>query len=302
VAASANGRYISHMRSEDIALGEAIDEIIRIGLEAKIPVQISHIKIGLKDDWNTAPQLLAKLQQARLSGVDITADVYPYDFWSSTLKVLFPKTDYTNLASATYAVEHTFDPTASVLVTYAPIPEYQGKTIAAIAALRNEATANTLIWLIATADKYSKANPEVDDVETIMGKSMTDEDVANLLAWPNSNICSDGSYGGHPRGYGTFTRVLGHYVRQKKIMSLENAIYKMTALAAEHTGIKNRGVIAAGYYADLVLFDKDVVIDRATIKDPHALSIGILNVWVNGISVYPQTNGAQSYPGKFLKK
>ncbi|ULQ52360.1 serine hydrolase [Flavihumibacter fluvii] len=302
VAAAAKGRYISHMRSEDIGLEAAIDEIISIGREAKIPVQISHFKIGLKDDWKTASELLAKLQRARLAGVDITADVYPYDFWSSTLKVLFPKTDYTNLTSAEYALEHTFDPSASVLVTYAPVPDFQGRTITEVAGMRQESAAKTLVWLIAIADEYGKTHPEVDDVETIMGKSMTDEDVISLLAWPNSNICSDGSGGGHPRGHGSFTRVLGHYVREKKIMSLENAIYKMTALAAEHIGIKNRGVIAAGYYADLVLFDKNTVIDKATIQDPKALSEGILTVWVNGKTVYPRPNATEPYPGQFLKK
>ena len=156
VAAAAKGRYISHMRSEDIALNDAIDELLEIGREAKIPVQISHLKIALKDDWNTASLLLAKLQKARLAGIDVTADVYPYDFWSSTLKVLFPKTDYTNLASANFAAEHTFDPNASILVTYAPVPEYAGKTISAIASQRKETPAQTLIWLIATADEFGK--------------------------------------------------------------------------------------------------------------------------------------------------
>lgn len=302
VAAAAGGSYTSHLRSEDIAMNEAINEIIEIGREAKIPVQISHLKIALKDDWGTAPQLLARLQQARLSGVNITADVYPYDFWSSTLKVLFPKTDYTSLASAKFAVDHTFDPAGSVLVTYAPVPAYRGKTISEIAALRNESPAQTLIWLIATADDFSKSHPEVDDVETIMGKSMSDEDISSFLASPFTNICSDGSGGGHPRGFGTFTRVLGRYVREKKITTLEQAIYKMTALAAEHSGIKNRGQVAAGFYADLVLFDPLTVTDKAGIEDPHAISEGILQVWVNGTAVYPALDAAKPYPGQFIKK
>jgi N-acyl-D-amino-acid deacylase len=303
VAAAAQGRYISHLRSEDITFNAAIDEIIAIGREAKLPVQISHIKIALKDDWKTAALLLAKLQNARLAGVDITADVYPYDFWSSTLKVLFPKTDYTSLASAQFAVDHTFDPSASVLVTYAPEKKYAGKTISAIALLRKESPAATLIWLIAEADKYSKEHPLEDDVETIMGKSMIEDDVVSFLASPLSNICSDGSSGGgHPRGYGAFTKVLGYYVREKKILSLEYAVYKMTALTAEHIGLKNRGLIAPGYVADLVLFDKNTVSDKATIQNPHAISEGILKVWVNGNIMYPAMDYQAPLSGQFLKK
>jgi N-acyl-D-amino-acid deacylase len=303
VAAAAQGRYISHLRSEDIDFNAAIDEIIAIGREAKLPVQISHIKIALKDDWKTAAIVLAKLQSARLAGIDITADVYPYDFWSSTLKVLFPKTDYTNIVSAQFAVDHSFDASASVLATYAPEKNYAGKTISAIALLRKESPAATLIWLIAQADKYSKEHPLAEDVETIMGKSMTEDDVVSFLASPLSNICSDGSTGGgHPRGYGAFTRVLGYYVREKKILSLEYAIYKMTGLAAEHIGLKNRGVIAPGYAADLVLFDKNTVTDKATILHPHAISEGILKVWVNGSIMYPAIKNQLVLSGQFLKK
>lgn len=302
VTAGEHGRYISHLRSEDINLRDAIDEIIRIGREAKIPVQISHLKIGLKDDWGSAPDILAWLQRARLQGIDITADVYPYEFWRSTLKVLFPKTDYTNLASAEFAVNHSFDPAQSVLVAFKPQPEYKGKTLSAVATLRGTSTAHTLMALIEEAEAYRKKNPDSSGVEGIMGKSMTDADVSAFLSWQHANICSDGADGGHPRGYGSFTRVLGHYVREKKIMSLENAINKMTALAAEQVGIQRRGVIAPGYFADLVLLDPASVKDNATIQNPMALSDGILTVWVNGEPVYADKQATGKYPGKFLKR
>ena len=301
-AAAFKGRYMSHLRSEDVALADALDEIIDIGRQAKLPVQISHFKLALKDDWGKSAQILAQLQKAREEGIDITADCYPYDFWSSTIKVLFPKTDYTNPLSAQYAVDHTFDADKSIVTRFAANPAYAGKTVSEIAAMRKETAAQTIMGLIAESTAYGKAHPEASGLEGIMGKSMTDEDVVNILAWSHTNICSDGSYGGHPRGFGSFTRVLGHYVREQKIMSLETAIQKMTSLAAEQTGIKNRGIIAVGYYADLVLFDPATVKDNASVKTPQALSTGIHKVWVNGVLVYENQAHTKKYPGVFISK
>lgn len=301
-AAEYHGRYISHMRSEDIGLADALDEIINIGREGKLPVQISHFKIALKSDWGSAAYTLAQLEAVRQQGINITADCYPYEYWYSTLRVVFPKTDYTNLESAKFAVDETLDPAGSVVFPFAPNKTYEGKTLAEIAAMRNESAAQTLISLIAMVDDYEKQHPNDDNVEGIIGKSMSDADIKQLLSWSNTNICSDGGSGGHPRSHGTFTRVLGHYVRDEKIMSLENAIQKMTSLAAEHVGINNRGVIAPGYYADLVLFDAASVKDNATIQNPTALSDGILKVWVNGKIVFENKQSTHQYPGMFVKR
>lgn len=302
VTAAAKGRYISHIRSEDINMTDAIDEIISIGREAKLPVQISHIKIALKDDWGSAPQLLAALQNARAEGIDITADCYPYDFWNSTLRVLFPKKDFTSLEGATYATDHLFDPEGSVLVRFAPDNNYKGKTVAAVAKLRNETPAQTLLYLVAAAADYEKQHSDAEGIETIMGKSMLEEDVSSLLSWPHTNICSDGANGGHPRGYGSFTKILSHYVKEKKMLPWEEAIYKMTGLAAEHVGIKNRGIIAPGYFADMVLIDPATVKDNSSIQNPKALSDGILKVWVNGVLVYKDKTSTQKFPGVFVSK
>jgi N-acyl-D-amino-acid deacylase len=299
VAAAEKGRYISHLRSEDINLTEAIDEIIAIGREAKLPVQISHIKIALKDDWGTAPKLLAALQNARAEGIDITADCYPYDFWNSTLRVLFPKKDFTSLQGATYATDHLFDPEGSILVRFAPDSNYKGKTIAAIAKMRNETAAQTLLYLVAAAAEYAKQHPDAGGIEAIMGKSMAEEDVMSFLSWQHTNICSDGANGGHPRGYGSFTKILSRYVKEKKVMSWETAINKMTALAAEHTGISSRGIIAPGYYADLVLIDPETVKDNSSVQNPKALSDGIVKVWVNGVLVYHDKKSLNKFPGEF---
>ena len=299
VAAAEKARYISHIRSEDIKMDEAIDEIIGIGRAAKLPVQISHIKIALKDDWGTANKLLATLQKARAEGIDITADCYPYDVWHSTIRVLFPKKDFTNLESATYATDHLFDADGSVLVHFAPDTLYNGKTFGAIAKIRNETAAKTLLYLVGAADTYQQQHPG-KSAEDMMGKSMAEEDISALLAWPHTNVCSDGANGGHPRGYGSFARILNRYVKEKKIMSWEAAINKMTGLAAENTGIKNRGIIAPGYFADLVLIDTETVKDNSSIQNSKALSDGIKKVWVNGVLVYQDKTFFKKYPGEFV--
>ncbi len=299
VAAKYKAKYTSHIRSEDINMDDAIDEIIEIGRQANIPVQISHIKIALKDKWNTSSQLLAVLEKARSQGIDISADCYPYDFWNSTTRVLFPKKNFSSIIGATYAVDHLFDPEKSVMVRFKPDTAYKGKTVAQISTMRNETPAQTLLYLVAAAQLYNQQHPDEGGTETIMGKSMTENDLINFFSWPNTNICSDGGNGGHPRGYGSFTRVLYKYVKEKKVLSWEEAIYKMTGLAASHTGIKNRGIISPGYFADFVLIDPDTVKDNADIQNSTALSDGILKVWVNGKLVYQEKTFLQQYPGEF---
>lgn len=303
VVAENGGRYMSHIRSEDINLDDAIDEIIDIGRETKIPVQISHIKIAKKDQWKKSPQLLAKLQKARAEGINITADCYPYDFWNSTLRVLFPNRDYTNPASAEFAVNQLFDPEKSVLVRFGPNKSYAGKTISAIAKERNEKPSQTLMNLIAIAAEFEEKYPDFNEgIEAIMGKSMDEADVANFVLWSHTNICSDGASSGHPRGHGTFTKILGRYVREQKLMPLETAIYKMTGLSAENLGINDRGIIANGNYADLVLFNPETVIDNANIQDGKALSTGIEKVWVNGQLVYQSQKATGKYSGVLINK
>jgi N-acyl-D-amino-acid deacylase len=121
------------------------------------------------------------------------------------------------------------------------------------------------------------------------------------MTWEHANICSDGLSIGHPRGHGTFPRVLGHYVREKKVMTLEQGVYKMTGLAAKHLGIADRGTIAAGNSADLVLFDPDTILDRATLESPTALSVGIEKVWVNGRLVFQERRTTGVRPGQVIR-
>ncbi|MBX2913997.1 MAG: serine hydrolase [Cyclobacteriaceae bacterium] len=295
VAAESRGRYISHLRSEDVDLEDAIDEIIHIGYEAKIPVQITHIKIAMRSKWGNSEKILRQLEMARQQGINITADIYPYTMWNSTPRVLFPKKDFENLASAEFATRELFDPAASVMVRYSPQPAWQGKTVSEIAAINKESSAQTLLRII-----RESAAPEQS--ATIVAKSMSETDISNFMKWPYTSICSDGTMRGHPRGHGSFTRVLGRYVREQKLMPLETAIQKMTSLAAENVGLKNRGLIAPGYFADLVLFNPETVIDHATIENPTALSTGIESVWVNGKLVYADQKPVTNYPGVLIRR
>ena len=295
VAAAKGGRYISHLRSEDLNLEEAIDEIIEIGRQAKIPVQITHFKIAMRSKWGNSDKILRQLQTARLEGINITADVYPYTMWNSTPRVLFPKKDFDNLASAEFATRELFDPAASVMVRYSPNRAWQGKTVTEIATLNNESPAQGLLRII-----RESAAPHQG--ATIVAKSMSETDISNFIKWPYSSICTDGTMSGHPRGHGAFTRVLGRYVREQKLMPIETAIQKMTSLAAENAGIKNRGLITPGYYADLVLFDPDTIIDNATIENSTALSTGVHQVWVNGKLVYSEMKAVPNFSGRFVKR
>jgi N-acyl-D-amino-acid deacylase len=284
-------------------MDEAIEEIIEIGRQTKMPVQVSHIKIANKLNWGTANLILKKLDDARKEGINISADIYPYTFWNSTLRVLFPGKDFDNLASAEMATKQLFDPSASYLMQYAPIPSYKGKSVTEIGIERNESPAQALMSLIKIAEDFKNANPNYSGgIEAIAGKAMSEEDVKVFMAWPESIICSDGNAGGHPRGYGAFTRVLGKYVREDKVLPLEKAIYKMTGQSADFFGFKDRGRIAVGHFADLVLLDPNTVIDQANIKNSKALSTGIDMVWVNGTLVYQAQQSTGKQPGVLIKR
>jgi N-acyl-D-amino-acid deacylase len=302
VAAAAGGRYISHVRSEDRYFWDAIDEIIAIGREAKLPVQVSHMKLAMRSLWGQADRLLRTLDQARAAGVDITADVYPYLYWQSTLTVLFPERDFENRQTAKLILREISTPDDLLLGRFAPEPSYAGKTLAEIARLRGTDPPATLMDLIREALAYEKKTGS-DDVESVIGTSMSEPDLEKLLAWPFTNVCTDGELDGrHPRGFGTYPRVLGRYVRERKVLGLEEAVRKMTSLAAHNVGLRDRGLIRPGAYADLVLFDPATVIDRATTREPQALATGIERVWVNGAVVYEAGKASVLRPGRVLRR
>lgn len=302
-AASGGGRYISHMRNEDVTFDAALDELLDLGEKTGIPVQVSHLKLGVVDRWGTAKGVLAKLDAARARGIKVTADVYPYEYWQSTLTVLFPKRDFTDIEAARFALQHLTTPEGMLLGFYAPDPSLVGKTIAQIAAARGQEPAATYLALIQAAEAWKLANPDKGRAEAVIGTAMDPHDVADFIAWDHSVICSDGMIGSrHPRGSGAFAKVLRRYVRDQKRLTMAQAVRKMTAQTAEQLGIAGRGTIRKGYKADLVLFDPNRITDNATVEAPGALAEGVSMVMVNGVVVAEKGKATGANPGRIIRR
>ncbi len=305
VTAAEGGRYISHMRSEDRAFDDALEELIRIGREAKLPVQISHFKLAAVALWGQAPRVIQRLEQAREEGIDVTADIYPYTYWQSTLTVLLPERDFHDLDAARYALEKLAPADGLTLVNYLPDPSLVGMTVAEIAKARGMSNEETYLQLI--RDVYEGMTDEElatldEPAEMVLGVSMSEEDIAVLIAWTHSNICSDGYGEGHPRGHGAFPRAIRQFVREQQILSIEEMIRKMTSLSAAHVGLSDRGLVKPGYIADLVLFDPSTITDKATIENPKHLSEGIAGVWVNGERVWNGRDVTSARPGVLVSR
>ncbi|HPI79805.1 MAG: D-aminoacylase [Cyclobacteriaceae bacterium] len=296
VVAPYGGRYISHMRSEDRYFWDALKEIIHIGREAGVPVQISHAKLAMKSLWGQSAKMVAMLDSAREAGVDITADVYPYPYWQSTMTVLFPQRNFKDRAAAHFALTELTTPQGVIIGDYSPMPGYVGKTLAEVAELRKTSAGQTLMDLIDIVEK------EGGD-ESIIATSMDEADIQTILMWPYANICSDGTTEGlHPRGHGAFTKVLRQYVREQHVLTLEEAIHKMTGQAAANLNLKKIGEVVPGYYADLVLFDPNTVSDRATFREPHALSVGIKRVFVSGVEAFNEGGPTRQFKGRAIRR
>lgn len=309
VAAEMGGRYISHIRSEDRWFWAAVDEIIAIGRTTGMPVQISHIKLAMRSHWGKADSLLRVLDGARRSGVKITADIYPYIYWQSSLSVLLPERNFDDRASAQLALDEIAPPEGLLLTAYAPEPAYVGRTVAEIARMQGTDPTTTYLDLVKRAEALSAARARGDsadasgEVDGVIGTSMKEADIERIMTWPYVNFCTDGSLvGRHPRGSGSFPRILGHYVRERGILTLPEAVRRMSGLAAANMGFRDRGTIAPGMRADLVLFDPNTVVDRATLEDPGAVSDGIHTVWVNGSVVYREGNPTGSLPGRVIRR
>lgn len=290
VVAKYGGRYISHMRSEDINLLPSIDEIIQIGREAKIPVQIGHFKLARKGLWGKAAEVLNKLDSARAAGINLTADIYPYQYWQSTMTVLFPKRDFENRASAEYALTELTTPEGMIISNFKAKPDYENLTLAEVAKLRKEDPVSTYMELI-------KMSQEVPG-ESIIAKSMALEDIVTIMNWPYTNLCSDGAPSGHPRGWGSFPK----YLKMDTGQSLEEKINKMTGQTAQNLNLKDIGLIKKGYHADLVLFDPGEIRDKATFENSTLKSEGIILVMVSGKIVYQDQQPTQVFPGRVIKR
>ncbi|MEO8294661.1 MAG: D-aminoacylase [Gemmatimonadota bacterium] len=300
IAGAQGGRYISHVRSEDRHFWSAIDELITIGREARIPVQLSHAKLAMKSLWGHADSLIGILDAARRSGVQVTLDVYPYTYWFSTLTVLFPERNFSDTAEATFAMTEVAPAESAFVTSYEPDTSVVGQSIATIAAGRGSDPATTLMDLIAGIEKPKPGGGEWD--EGVMATSMSQADLDRIVQWPFANVSSDGGLGGaHPRGFGAFPRFYRLFVREQSVLSLEEAVRHMTSLSASNMGFTDRGRIAPGLVADLVLLDTTNLADRSTQAKPHQVSTGIRGVWVNGVLVYDgKPTGA--YPGRVVRR
>lgn len=281
--------YISHIRDEADKSFEAMREAIAIGERSKMAAQITHIKLGTVGVWGKAADAVKMIDEARKRGVDVTADCYPYTAWHSNLKVLVPNKQWKDPASVKRALDDVGGG-KNVAITHLPMfPQYEGKTIAEIAQAEG----------ISEVDVYIKIVD--DDRAGIIGHSMTEGDMRIFYQQPWTMVSSDGAIGGkHPRSAGSFPRVLGRFVREKKWLTLEEAVRKMTSLPAWRLGLKDRGLIKKGMKADLVLFNPDTVIDNSTFAEPLKLSTGIAKVYVNGQLVWAEGRATGLHPGRAL--
>ncbi|MDB5115514.1 MAG: D-aminoacylase [Mucilaginibacter sp.] len=300
IAAKYKGVYTSHMRNETDKIFEAIAETIDVGRQAKMPVEISHFKVGLPN-WNKSNEMIAMVESARAEGLDVTVDQYPYTASSTTLNVILP--DWLLDGGRAATLKKLKDPEThqkavdemikdmqrrglphfdyAVVAQCSAEPSYNGKSIAQINKLRGKpATIPDEIETILDITKLGGA--------TMVFHGQNEADVENILHYPLTMVASDSgirlfdSGVPHPRGYGSNARVLALYVREKNLIRLEDAVRKMTSLPAQKFHLTGRGLLQPGKYADVVIFDANTVQDQSTFEHPHAYSTGFKYVFVNG--------------------
>ena len=288
--AEIGGLYATHMRDESLALVDSVAEAIHIGEESGVPVQISHHKASGRLAWGKVSESLARIDEARRRGVDVTADQYPYTAASTILAAIVG--GLTDRADA----GRRMPPEDVVLAACPGSPELEGRSIADVARERGRAPGDVARELLA-------ANGE--KVWVVM-HLMCEDDVRTVLRHPTTMIGSDGipmaEGKPHPRLYGTFPRVLGHYVRDSGILALEEAIHRMTGLPAAKFRLDRRGLLREGWYADLVLFDPDTIGDRATYDEPRQTAAGIAEVLVNGTAVFRDGRHTAARPGRAARR
>ncbi|MEO5910450.1 MAG: D-aminoacylase [Pelobium sp.] len=301
VASKYHGVYATHMRSESDDVKEAITEALTVGKEADLPVEISHFKIGGQQNWGESDQTLEMIKQARLEGMDVTIDQYPYTASSTSISTLVPDAiladgqDSINarlsnpeirkkaieemLASLKRRNLKHFD--YAVVAYFSPDTSYNGKSIEEINLMRGgkhqaKAEAETVLYITENGGASAVFH------------GMGDYDLKNIMKYPFNMPASDagirefGAGMPHPRGYGTNARVLGKYVREEKVLSLEEGVRRMTSLPAQKFQLQHRGLIKEGMKADILIFNPATVTDNATYEKPHAFSTGFEYVLVNG--------------------
>ncbi|HET7697247.1 MAG TPA: D-aminoacylase [Vicinamibacterales bacterium] len=318
-AASAGGIYASHMRNEGTALEDAVAETIRVGELSGARVQISHLKVDSPNRWGASEQALALIDAARRKGIDVRADQYAYTAASSSLSIRFPS--WALEGGPARIAERLNDPAAwtRIKTEMAALLAERGLrdlSFAVVAAHRADPAVNGLSMKQIAARRLGSdsADAQFEAARAIMlagGASMvyhfmSDGDVDRIMRHPQVGFASDagviefGEGVPHPRGYGNTARVLGAYVRGRRLISLEEAIRKMTSLPAGHFRFANRGAIRAGYAADLVVFDPAQIADTATFESPHGYAAGIPYVVVNGEIVVKNGSQTPARPGQVL--
>src|SRR5215469_10177901 len=294
IAKRGGGLYASHMRNEAAGLLDSVRETIRIGEEAGVPVQISHHKASGSENWGKVRESLKLIDDARRRGVDVTADQYPYTSGSTIFAAVVENGALDDRAAKRGGIGRV--PAEKVLFASMPRhPEREGKT------LRDFCDEWRLPDVAAAERVMEEEGPGV----TVVVETMNEADVRTVLKHPTTMIGSDGIWAGtrpHPRLYGTFPRVLGRYSRDLKMLTLEEAVYRMTGMPASKFGLEKRGFIRPGYFADLVVFDSSAIIDAGTYQDPKRYPVGISDVFVNGTAVVSDGRHTGARPGRALRR
>jgi N-acyl-D-amino-acid deacylase len=284
--------YASHMRNEANHLLDAVRETIRIGEEAGVAVQISHHKASGEENWGMVRESLRLIEEAGARGLDVTADQYPYTSGSTVLTAVLQNggLDESGARGGVGKI-----PPQQILIASVPShPEWEGKRL-------DRLSAEMDLGALEAARKIVGEDPGT----LIIMESMNEDDVRTVMAHPSTMIGSDGLAMGskpHPRLYGTFPRVIGHYARAGGLMTLEAAIHRMTGMAAEKFHLRDRGVIREGAFADLVIFDAKEILDTATYTDPRRYPAGISHVFVNGAAVVRDSTHLGTRPGRAIRR
>jgi len=321
IAARYGGIYISHMRDEAVDVLKSVNETINIGKEAKIPVQITHHKIIGKDNWGLSYETLKLVDNAIEDGVKVSIDQYPYTASQTSIRALIPQ--WAQAGGRNNLLARIDDPDTRQLIIDEIIKRIlfdrggghpknifisksswdtsmEGKNLAELCIERNlEPNPYNAAMVVFEIIKGGGA--------TAVYHAINSDDVDKIMQHPMTSIASDGPMtvfgvgSPHPRTYGTFTRVLGRYVRDRNILSLEEAIRKMTSLPAQVLSISKRGLLKEGYFADITIFDPRTVIDNATFQEPHQYAVGINTVLVNGVIVVENGLHNGNRPGRVLR-
>ena len=324
-AARRGGLYITHIRSEGDAILDAVDEAIRIGREGGLPVEIYHLKAAGRRNWDTMHRVVEKIDAARARGLDVTADMYPYAASGTGLSSVLPpwaaaegklfdrledpvqraeiKAEAMRPGGRWEAMvdQHGEEGVMPIGFQQEVNKPYVGLRLSEVARQRGQD------WFDAVCDLLLSERQRISTIYF----SMSEENVAMQLGLPWIKVSTDAgghdpawaqAYGPiHPRGYGTYPRVLGQYVREQKRLRLEEAIHKMSGAVAQRLSLADRGVLMRGMQADIAMFDEDEIGDRATFEAPHQLSVGVLDVWVNGVRVVRDGTHTGATPGQVVR-